>query len=169
MGPGDCDLGWICGGAGDWNRADTCAARRVFAYCALSRWFPWYWRWRRCLRLGAPSLDATLSARPLAQEIDRVDNRSLPLAILRLSRETEYGLHFYRNQKIVRYEADDVPAGEHLLITPEGGKKTSRSGRPAGESPTWEALRSKAWIITGWRERQQLASSGFWLLALFSD
>ncbi len=75
------------------------------------------------LRLGAPSLDATLCARPLAQQIDRVDNRSLPLAILRLSRETEYGLHFYRDQKIVRYEADGVPVGEHLLITPEGWQK----------------------------------------------
>jgi len=75
------------------------------------------------LRLGAPSLDATLSARPLAREIDHVDNRSLPLAILRLSRETEYGLHFYRDQKIVRYEADGVPTGEHLLITPEGWQK----------------------------------------------
>jgi 4-amino-4-deoxy-L-arabinose transferase-like glycosyltransferase len=75
------------------------------------------------LRLGAPSLDATLSARPLAREIDHVDNRSLPLAILRISRETEYGLRFYRDQKIVRYEADGVPAGEHLLITPEGWQK----------------------------------------------
>ncbi len=75
------------------------------------------------LRLGAPALDATLSARPLAQEINRVDNRSLPLAILRLPRETEYGLHFYRDQKIARYEAGDVPAGEHLLITPEGWQK----------------------------------------------
>ena len=75
------------------------------------------------LRLGTPALDASLSARPLAQEIDRVDNRSLPLAILRVSRETEYGLHFYRDQKILRYEAGEVPAGEHLLITPEGWQK----------------------------------------------
>ncbi|MGH9545546.1 MAG: ArnT family glycosyltransferase [Terriglobales bacterium] len=75
------------------------------------------------LRLGAPALDATLSARPLAQEINRIDNRSLPLAILRLPRETEYGLHFYRDQKIARYEAGDVPTGEHLLITPEGWQK----------------------------------------------
>jgi 4-amino-4-deoxy-L-arabinose transferase-like glycosyltransferase len=75
------------------------------------------------LRLGAPSLDATLSARPLAREIDHVDNRSLPLAILRLSRETQYGLHFYRDQRILRYETDGVPAGEHLLITPEGWQK----------------------------------------------
>lgn len=75
------------------------------------------------LRLGAPALDATLSARPLVQEINRVDNRSLPLAILRLSRETEYGLHFYRDQKIARYEAGETPAGEHILITPEGRQK----------------------------------------------
>ncbi|MGA9800905.1 MAG: glycosyltransferase family 39 protein [Terriglobales bacterium] len=82
------------------------------------------------LRLGAPSLDATLSARPLAREIDHVDNRSLPLAILRLPRETEYGLNFYRNQKILRYEAGGVPAGEHLLITPEGWQKNIAKWTP---------------------------------------
>lgn len=75
------------------------------------------------LRLGAPSLDASLSARPLAQEIDRVDNRTLSLAILRLSRETEYGLNFYRDQKILRYEAGEIPVGEHILITKEGWQK----------------------------------------------
>jgi 4-amino-4-deoxy-L-arabinose transferase-like glycosyltransferase len=74
------------------------------------------------LRLGAPALDATLSARPLSQEVSRVDNRSLPLAILQLSRETEYGLQFYRNQNIARYELGQVPNGEHLLITREGQK-----------------------------------------------
>ena len=82
------------------------------------------------LRLGAPALDATLSARPLAREINRLDNRSLPLAILRLSRETEYGLHFYRDQKIARYEAGAVPAGEHLLITPEGWQKNIAKWTP---------------------------------------
>jgi 4-amino-4-deoxy-L-arabinose transferase-like glycosyltransferase len=75
------------------------------------------------LRLGAPALDATLSARPLSQEINRVDNRSLPLAILRLPRETEYGLQFYRNQNIVRYELGQIPDGEHLLVAQEGWQK----------------------------------------------
>ncbi len=82
------------------------------------------------LRIGAPALDATLSARPLAQEINRVDNRTLPLAILRISREAEYGLHFYRNQKIARYEAGEVPAGEHLLVTPEGWQKNIAKWTP---------------------------------------
>ena len=82
------------------------------------------------LRLGAPALDASLSARPLAQEINRVDNRSLPVAVLRVSRETEYGLHFYRNQRIARYESGEVPAGEHLLITPEGWQKNIAKWTP---------------------------------------
>ena len=75
------------------------------------------------LRLGAPALDATLSARPLSQEVNRVDNRSLPLAILRLPRETEYGLQFYRNQNIARYELGQIPDGEHLLVAREGWQK----------------------------------------------
>jgi hypothetical protein len=75
------------------------------------------------LRLGAPALDATLSARPLSQAISQVDNRALPLAILRLTRETEYGLQFYRNQSIARYELGQIPAGEHLLVARQGWQK----------------------------------------------
>ena len=75
------------------------------------------------LRLRAPLLDSTLSARPLSQEITRIDNRTLPVAILRLSRETEYGLQFYRNQNIARYELGQIPDGEHLLVTKEGWQK----------------------------------------------
>ncbi len=75
------------------------------------------------LRLGAPSLDSTLSARPLSQEISRVDNRTLPLAILHLPREIEYGLQFYRNQNVSRYELGQVPDGEHLLVTREASQK----------------------------------------------
>jgi 4-amino-4-deoxy-L-arabinose transferase-like glycosyltransferase len=72
------------------------------------------------LRLGAPSLNATLSARPLAEQITKADNRRLPLAVLHASRETEYGLQFYRNQAIASYELGQVPPGEHLVVAPEG-------------------------------------------------
>jgi 4-amino-4-deoxy-L-arabinose transferase-like glycosyltransferase len=72
------------------------------------------------LRIGATALDSTLSARPLAAEISRVDTKPLPLAVLQVSRETEYGLQFYRNQSIVRYELGQAPFGEHLLLAPEG-------------------------------------------------
>ena len=72
------------------------------------------------LRIGAPAADATLSARPLAEVIGRMENKSLPLAVFQTKRETEYGLAFYRNQTISRYERGEMPAGEHLLIAPEG-------------------------------------------------
>ncbi|MBZ5704526.1 MAG: glycosyltransferase family 39 protein [Acidobacteriia bacterium] len=72
------------------------------------------------LRIGAPALDATLSARPLVNEISRVEAQPLPLAVLRVPRETEFGLQFYRNEPIARYEWGQVPAGEHLVVTAEG-------------------------------------------------
>ena len=71
------------------------------------------------MKLGAPALDATASARPVAEELRRLDPRPLPVAVFALHRETEYGLAFYRNQVIHNYEG--VPLwDEHLLIAPEG-------------------------------------------------
>lgn len=72
------------------------------------------------LRIGAPALDSTLSARPLADEISRFEKKPMPLAVFRVSRETEFGLVFYRNQIIARYESGQIPAGEHLVLAPEG-------------------------------------------------
>ncbi|OLB83733.1 MAG: hypothetical protein AUI17_07995 [Acidobacteriales bacterium 13_2_20CM_2_55_5] len=72
------------------------------------------------LRNAAPTLDATLSARPLVNQIDRMENKRLPIAGFRLSRETEYGLEFYRNQIIARYNWGQIPFGEHLVVAPSG-------------------------------------------------
>jgi 4-amino-4-deoxy-L-arabinose transferase-like glycosyltransferase len=72
------------------------------------------------LRIGGPALDATLSARPLAREIASIETNHLPMAVFGVSRETEYGLAFYRNQVISRYEQGIVPPTEHLLVAPEG-------------------------------------------------
>lgn len=71
------------------------------------------------LKIGSTDLDRTLSARPLAAEISSVEMRRLPLAVLRVSRELEYGLTFYRNQPGMRYELGQIPAGEHLVVAPE--------------------------------------------------
>ena len=70
------------------------------------------------LKLGATSIDQKLSARPLAVEISGVETHPLPLAVYGVSREMEYGLAFYRNRVIVRYERGSVPAEEHLLVAP---------------------------------------------------
>jgi 4-amino-4-deoxy-L-arabinose transferase-like glycosyltransferase len=70
------------------------------------------------LRLDAHFLDERFSARPVSNAISRIDNSSLPTAVYKVSREIEYGLHFYRNQPIARYESGEIPTGEHILIAP---------------------------------------------------
>jgi len=74
------------------------------------------------LKLGATSIDQQLSARPLARELVRLETHRLPLAVCGTSRELEFGLAFYRNQTIARYESGAVPLGEHLLVAPPNWK-----------------------------------------------
>jgi 4-amino-4-deoxy-L-arabinose transferase-like glycosyltransferase len=74
------------------------------------------------LRLGTPALDSMLSARPLANEISHLETKPLPLAVAGVSRETEFGLAFYRNQIIDRYESGEIPTDEHLVVALEGSQ-----------------------------------------------
>jgi 4-amino-4-deoxy-L-arabinose transferase-like glycosyltransferase len=71
------------------------------------------------LKLGSTAIDQTLSTRPLAVELSSMETTRLPLAVLCVRREIEYGLNFYRNQQAARYEAGNVPQGDHLLVAPE--------------------------------------------------
>jgi len=70
------------------------------------------------LKMGTAAIDEKLSTRPLAVELASVETQKLPLAVCGASREVEYGLAFYRNQTIARYESGDVPSSEHLLVAP---------------------------------------------------
>jgi 4-amino-4-deoxy-L-arabinose transferase-like glycosyltransferase len=70
------------------------------------------------LKLETAAIDQTLSARPIAIELASLETKKLPLAVCGVHRELEYGLGFYRNQIIQRYEAGNVPSGEHLLVAP---------------------------------------------------
>ena len=68
------------------------------------------------LRTGAAPLNAKLSARPVVDAISHYDHKQLPVAIYLVPRETEFGLAFYRNEVVLRYEAGLVPDGEHFVI-----------------------------------------------------
>ena len=70
------------------------------------------------LKVGTTAIDERLSARPLAAELVSIESHPLPVAVCGASRELEYGLAFYRNQPIARYESGNVPAGEHLVVAP---------------------------------------------------
>lgn len=75
------------------------------------------------LKIGAPALNARLSARPVAEEISRIETQPRPLAVFRVSRETEYGLTFYCNQIVDRYDRGEIPKGEHLVVAPAGSRE----------------------------------------------
>lgn len=75
------------------------------------------------LRFGSPVLDQTLSARSVSYALARVSSQNLPVAVFLVSRETEFGLQFYRNQSVPRYEDGRIPAGEHLVVTREEYQK----------------------------------------------
>lgn len=83
------------------------------------------------IRLGAQPLDEQLSARPVANELSGFDPHRLPIAVFLVPRETEFGLAFYRNQLINRYELKQIPAGEHLVVAAQGFQRSvaKESGR----------------------------------------
>ena len=68
------------------------------------------------LKFGTLAIDQSLSSRPLAKELDSVETHQLPLAVCGAPREVEYGLAYYRNQLIARYESGNVPSSEHLVV-----------------------------------------------------
>jgi 4-amino-4-deoxy-L-arabinose transferase-like glycosyltransferase len=94
------------------------------------------------VRFAAPVIDATQSARPVAQAIQAFSRESVPIAIYRVPRVTEYGLEFYCNQPMRKYEDGGIPEQAHVLVAASdadsgiralpGGRKVSYlTGIPA--------------------------------------
>jgi 4-amino-4-deoxy-L-arabinose transferase-like glycosyltransferase len=61
-------------------------------------------------------LDINYSARPLAREIQREAPGVKLVATDAIKRDMDYGLAFYRNQPMIHYDSDGVPAAEHILV-----------------------------------------------------
>jgi 4-amino-4-deoxy-L-arabinose transferase-like glycosyltransferase len=80
---------------------------------------------------GAPMVDATLSLRPVAVQALQLESKPLPFAIFLLPRESEYGLQFYLNQALGRYELGEIPAEEHLVVA-QAGSQERMARRAAG-------------------------------------
>jgi 4-amino-4-deoxy-L-arabinose transferase-like glycosyltransferase len=108
------------------------------------------------LRLDAPILDRRLSARPLAIELSRLETKRLPLAVLGVSREVEYGLGFYCQEPIERYELGQIPATDHLLVAREGNEaEIARqvSGRRVSYLGTFAPQRLAYYWVAGKHDR----------------
>jgi 4-amino-4-deoxy-L-arabinose transferase-like glycosyltransferase len=63
-------------------------------------------------------LDLSYSARPLANKIVAQAPGVTIVAVQGVKRDMDYGLAFYRNEALIHYDTEGVPAGEHLLVAP---------------------------------------------------
>lgn len=72
------------------------------------------------LRPAAVVIDEVSSARTVAAQLERLGVPQGPIAVFNVKRDVEYGLNFYRNQAISRYERNEIPAEAHLLVAREG-------------------------------------------------
>jgi hypothetical protein len=69
-------------------------------------------------------LDRSYSARPLAERLTEFAPAGETVAVFRVRRDVQYGLAFYRNHEVVKYEETGVPDGQHLLVA----RMTGRGG-----------------------------------------
>jgi 4-amino-4-deoxy-L-arabinose transferase-like glycosyltransferase len=68
------------------------------------------------IRFAAPVIDATQSARPIAEGIQAFSHEAVPIAIYHVNRVQEYGLEFYLNRPAEKYDEGHIPEAEHVLV-----------------------------------------------------
>jgi 4-amino-4-deoxy-L-arabinose transferase-like glycosyltransferase len=72
------------------------------------------------IRFAAPVIDATQSARPIAESIQAFSREPVPIALYHINRVQEYGLEFYLNRPAQPYENGNIPAAAHVLVAGQG-------------------------------------------------
>jgi 4-amino-4-deoxy-L-arabinose transferase-like glycosyltransferase len=68
------------------------------------------------IRFAAPVIDATQSARPIAESIQAFSHEPVPIALYHINRVQEYGLEFYLNRPAQSYESGNIPPAAHVLV-----------------------------------------------------
>ncbi len=74
------------------------------------------------IRFAAPAIDATQSARPIAESIQAFSHEPVPVALYHVNRVQEYGLEFYLNRPAEKYEEGRVPAAAHVLVAAQASQ-----------------------------------------------
>jgi 4-amino-4-deoxy-L-arabinose transferase-like glycosyltransferase len=72
------------------------------------------------IHLNGGLIDHIYSARPLAIQMQQLPASNSTVAVYNTRRDIEYGLAFYRNQRIVNYRNDGIPLASHLLVARAG-------------------------------------------------
>ena len=72
------------------------------------------------IRLAAPVIDATQSARPIVRSIQAFSHEPVPITLYHVNRVLGYGLEFYFNRPVQPYENGNIPAAAHVLVAAQG-------------------------------------------------
>ncbi|HKM47733.1 MAG TPA: glycosyltransferase family 39 protein [Terriglobales bacterium] len=72
------------------------------------------------IRLAAPVIDATQSARPIAARIRAFSHEAVPIGLYQVNRLREYGLEFYLNRPAQKYEEGNIPLAAHVVVAAQG-------------------------------------------------
>jgi 4-amino-4-deoxy-L-arabinose transferase-like glycosyltransferase len=72
------------------------------------------------IRFAAPVIDATQSARPIAESILFFSKEPVPIGLYHIHRVLEYGLEFYLNRPAEKYEGGNIPSAAHVLVAAQG-------------------------------------------------
>ena len=89
------------------------------------------------IRLAAPAIDATQSARPIAEIIRSYSRESfshesfsferVPVALYHVGRTKQYGLDFSLNRPTQTYDEGQVPGAANFRRSPERGGRVQRA------------------------------------------
>jgi hypothetical protein len=74
------------------------------------------------IRTASAAIDATQSARPIAESIQSFSQEPVPVATYNVNRTQRYGLEFYLNRSTDSYENGNVPTEPHVLITKQNAQ-----------------------------------------------
>ncbi len=72
------------------------------------------------IRFAAPVVNATQSARPIAESIQVFSREPVPIALYHINRVQEYGLEFYLNRPTEKYEDGNIPLAAHIVVAARG-------------------------------------------------
>jgi hypothetical protein len=95
------------------SRAGLRLLSRVTVFAVVVSVFLVVWR-------AAPVINATQSARPIAESIQAFSHEPVPIALYHLNREQKYGLEFYLDRPMEKYEDGNIPAASHVLVAAQG-------------------------------------------------
>jgi len=90
------------------------------------------------LHFGGWALDAAYSSRDVAGLIQNAEQRqslgfAIPVAVFQTRRDVEYGLGFYLDEPIERYERGEVPGAAHIVVTTEAASNQLAAKVPGRE------------------------------------